>query len=119
MGDSVVQDETREVEDTDPQRLAHLTAHAVARLADRFNITRRFSRHLEGKERRAGILSDIGAALVCLYQRNPHAVEQLAIGLKDEVRAAHAKRVATKQHGPTANGAGNPQHVPTPSGGTA
>lgn len=118
MGDSVLMDEDREVEDTDPQRLAKLTAHAVARFADRFSFTRRFSRHLEGSEKRAGILSDIGAALVCLYQRNPQAVEQMAVSFKNEVQAAHAARVAAKQQGPTGtNGAGNPSHVPTPAGG--
>lgn len=118
MGDSVLAEDMPTVEDVDPQRLAKLTAHAVARVADRFSITRRFSRHLEGKERRAGILSDIGAALVCLYQRNPHAVEALAVNLKNEVQAAHTRRVQSQQQGPTGNGAGNPEHIPTPAGGT-
>lgn len=118
MGDSVVAEGTVEVEDADPQKLAKLTAHAVARIADRFPLSRKVSRHLEGKERRAGLLSDIGAILVCLYERNPEAVEQFAINLKDGAMMARQQRAAAKQQGPTGNGAGDHSHIPTPAGGT-
>lgn len=64
-------------ESDDPTRLTRLVAHAVARVGDRFTVVRKFSRHLEGADRRAGLLSDVSAALIELYKRNPEIVESL------------------------------------------
>lgn len=111
MGDFPTPDDNAEL-DQDPQRLVGLTAHAVARIADRFPLARKFSRHMEGKEKRAGILSDIGAACVCLYKRNPQAMEALAVNFRAEVQAAHQRRVTSNQStGPHTNGA-----TPQPGG---
>lgn len=64
-------------EGEDPERLARIVAHLVARVGDRFTIVRRISRHLEGEDKRSGLLSDLSAACIELYKRNPDVVEQL------------------------------------------
>jgi len=87
-------------ETSDPTRLHRLTAHAVARVADRLGPVRKLSRHFEGKERRAGLASDIVAALWELYKRNPEAVEKLGA----EVFAGVKTR--QEQRSQSANGAG-------------
>lgn len=82
----------------DPEHIAKITAHAVARIGDKFPLFRKISRHMEGADRRAGILSDVVAALIALYKRNPEAAEQLARGLVSEVKAQRlAKEKQTKQ----------------------
>lgn len=81
----------------DPSRPVRLVAHAVARLGDRFSWVRRFSRHMEGTERRAGILSDLFAAAYALYKRNPDAVEQLGKNFLAELHKRRKKADAKPQ----------------------
>lgn len=80
----------------DPERLVKITAHAIARVADRFTILRRVSRHLEGTERRAGILSDIASAAHTLYSRNPETVQALAQAFVNDYQKARNERAAKK-----------------------
>lgn len=89
-----------DLEGEDPQRLVKLVAHAVARLGDRFAFVRKMSRHLEGEEKRAGILSDLFSAAVVLYRRNPEAAQQLGRRYVAEVRERRTVKTATT------NGAG-------------
>lgn len=94
-------------EDEDPQRIVNLTAHAVARVADRFSWVRKLSRHMEGTERKAGLLSDIAAVTFALYKRNPAVMESLATQFRADLQAQRAARQAP------ANGG---SHNPTPEG---
>ncbi len=87
----------------DPQAIARLVAHAVARVGDKFRFLRRFSRHLEGADKRAGLLSDIAAVTYALYKRNPDAAEQLAKNFAAEVKqrraVAQARQAAASNSG--------------------
>lgn len=72
--------------DDDPERLAKIVARMVARVGDRFAFLRKLSRHLEGTDKRAGILSDLISALWILYQRNPRTTEAIALRYVATVR---------------------------------
>ena len=76
MGEFPEHDQTATGSD-DPQRIVNLTAHAVARIGDRFTFLRKLNRHLEGQERKAGLLSDVVSVLIALYKRNPETFETL------------------------------------------
>lgn len=76
----------------DPTRPVRLTAHIVARLADRVPLSRKFSRHMEGTDNRAGILSDIFALIAELVRRNPHLVESRLESFGDELQKVRAQR---------------------------
>lgn len=80
-----------------PERLQEVTAHAVARVGDKFSMVRRFSRHLEGADRRAGLLSDILAAAYTLFKRNPDAAEQLGRTFVQNVQEQRRSRVTKQQ----------------------
>lgn len=87
----------------DPQRLANIVAHAVARVGDKFSPLRRFSRNMEGQEKRAGLVSDLVAALYTLWKRNPAAAEQLARGVISDVKQRQSQR-ASEAKSPTTQG---------------
>jgi hypothetical protein len=70
-------DDLAQGQTADPERLANVTARIVARAADRFTFVRKLSRHFEGEDKRAGILSDLVSAAWLLYRRNPAAIESL------------------------------------------
>lgn len=78
----------------DPEALARIVAHMVARIGDKFTFLRRFSRNAEGQEKRAGLLSDLVSALYALWKRNPDAAEQIARGLVSDVKAKQAARAS-------------------------
>lgn len=86
--------------DDDPERLARITAHLVARIGDRFHFLRKVSRHLEGAENRAGLLSDLLAALTVLYRRNPDAMQDAAQKLAQEIRSQRVQRMQREQGTP-------------------
>jgi hypothetical protein len=95
--------------DGDPERLAHLLAHTVARGFDRISLLRKLSRHLEGAEKRAGIGSDLLSAAVELYSRNQEAIRQL--GRQYAQNVAERRTAAPSQDPVVANGA-TPQQAP-------
>lgn len=95
----------------DPQKLAKLTAHALARVADRFTFARKVTRHFEGTERRAGVLSDIAAAMYALWRRNPEAVEQLARNFGQELTARRAAQAPAETPETPIHNGGQPQHA--------
>lgn len=74
------------VNESDPQKIVNVTAHAVARVGDRFGFLRKFSRHAEGQEKRAGLLSDLVQALLALYERNPDLVREALTGFAQEMK---------------------------------
>lgn len=76
----------------DPQTLVKTVGHAVARVGDKFGPLRKLSRHLEGRERRAGLLADIAAAVAELYRRNPDEVKMLAESFLTDVRRKQEAR---------------------------
>lgn len=86
-------------ENEDPEALARITAHAIARMADRIPFSRKLSRHLEGTEKRSGIMSDIGTALITMYKRNPDVIEQLAASVAQDVKVKQAARKAPTNGG--------------------
>lgn len=93
------------LDDEDPTRLPRLTAHAVARFADRIAPLRKFSRHMEGTERKAGLASDLLAALMALYRRNPEAMQVMARTVASDVKVRQAARKnATSPSTPNGNG---------------
>lgn len=102
------------VEGDDPERLVKLTAHAIARVADRVTFLRRVSRHLEGTERRAGILSDLAAAAHTLYARNPETVQALAHAFVNDYKKARQERAVKKPP----KGSPIPTSPTTPNGHT-
>lgn len=108
---------TLDAED-DPQRLARVTAHAIARIADRFPLARRFTRHLEGStEKRAGLGSDLLAALVTLYRRNPEAIRKLAGDLAADVQSRQQARQGPTVTTDATHSTASPQpSQPTPGG---
>lgn len=107
---------TVEAED-DPQRLARVTAHAIARVADRFPMLRKVTRHLEGStEKKAGLGSDIFAALVTLYRRNPEEIRKLAGALAADVQQRQQARQPTDTTGTTVRTSPTPTH---PLGGVS
>lgn len=93
----------------DPERLTRLVAHAVARVGDRFTVLRKLNRHLEGSDRRAGLLSDVAAALMELYRRNPEAMESLG-------KQAGANFVAHREQRKREQAAKQQTQTPTPGG---
>lgn len=93
-------------ESEDPERLVNLTAHAVARIADRFTFVRRFSRHFEGSEKRAGILSDLAAVIFTLYKRNPGTFEVFGKQVGAELAERRRQQAAAKT---SSNGNQTPQ----------
>lgn len=82
---------------TDPERLTRIVARIVARSAERFPFTRKLSRHLEGQDKRSGILSDIAAAAIELYRRNPEAVENLGKQAAQDFKQRRMQRAAAKE----------------------
>lgn len=76
----------------DPERATKLTAHAVARVMDRIPFSRRISRHLEGKENKAGLFSDIAALLTELARRNPTVIRERVQQFGQEIETARQKR---------------------------
>lgn len=80
----------------DPEQIVRLVAHAVARVGDRFRFLRRFSRNMEGQEKRAGVLSDLLSAIWALYKRNPDSAEELARRIAAEVAQQRATREQAK-----------------------
>lgn len=100
----------------DPERLEKLVAHLVARVADRFAIVRRFSRHMEGTEKRAGLLSDLAAAFFELYRRNPETFERLMTAYGKEFAARQKARKAQTSNGTPPPGVQFAQPTPTPGG---
>lgn len=97
----------------DPQRLAKIVAHAVARVGDKFAPLRRFSRNMEGQEKRAGLLSDLAAALYTLWKRNPDAAEHLARGVIADVKTRQTQRAQQASPNGQPASAPQPQGVPT------
>lgn len=87
------QDVNKEPED--PTRPTMITAHAVARVADRIPFSRRISRHMEGTENRAGILSDVLNLAMELIRRNPQAVKRQVESLGDELQKVRDTRAET------------------------
>lgn len=84
----------------DPQKLVRIVAHGVARVSDRFSFLRKLSRHAEGQEKRAGLVSDVIAAAVTLYERNPELIKQLGTNFAQDLqqrRAAAAEQKAAEQ----------------------
>ena len=91
----------------DPAQLVNIVAHAVARIGDRFGFVRKLSRHAEGQEKRAGIVSDITSALFTLYKRNPEEMQKLGTALYADIRQRReqaAQQQAMKQAQAQANG---------------
>lgn len=89
----------------DPERLYRLTAHIIARVADRFAFLRKFSRHMEGENKRAGLLSDLFAAVVELYRRNPQEFERVTRAYVGQVvEQNRARKAATPSPQPTQPG---------------
>jgi hypothetical protein len=68
-------DQVTQGDSDDPERIAKVTARIVARSGDKLGFIRNISRHFEGEDRRAGILSDLLSAAWLLYKRNPDAFE--------------------------------------------
>lgn len=100
----------------DPERPVRLTAHAIARIADRIPFSRRISRHLEGTENRAGILSDLLALIVELGRQNPEMVETWAdnaVGNLNRVRAERAAQSKAKAAKAAATKNGSDSHHAT------
>lgn len=88
--------------DNDPYRLHRVTAHAIARVGDRFTVIRKISRHFEGQDKRSGLLSDIAAAAWELYKRNPETLQSLGRSLAGDIQKRQAERSANgkpNQHG--------------------
>ena len=82
--------------DSDPQRPVRVLGHAVARIADRFPIARKISRHMEGNETRAGLGSDLIAEAVELYARNTEAIDSLFSQYIAAVKQSGMQRRAQK-----------------------
>lgn len=82
---------------SDPDRAVTLTAHAVARVMDRIPFSRKISRHFEGTENRAGILSDIAAILTELARRNPEIVKERLHGFGQDLQNARNERAQAKE----------------------
>lgn len=100
-------DPTDSGEPSDPERPVRLTAHAVARVADRIPFSRRISRHLEGTESRAGILSDLLSLVAELARQNPELVEQWADTFAQGLNRARAERVAQQKAAHAADNGSN------------
>lgn len=92
------------ISESDPARLVRTTAHAVARIGDRFTLVRKLSRHMEGQDKRSGIFSDLFAVLTELYRRNPEAFEQLGKQAADDFKTRRMQRAEAKE--PTTNNGG-------------
>lgn len=84
-------------EDDDPTRAVRITAHAVARVADRLPFSRKISRHMEGQENRAGVVADLLSLLVELVRRNPDLIEQQVSNFSANVQRAKEQRAAQAQ----------------------
>ena len=84
----------------DPQKLVRIVAHGLARVSDRFSFLRKLSRHAEGQEKRAGLVSDVIAAAVTLYERNPELIKHLGTNFAQDLqqrRTAAAEQRAAEQ----------------------
>lgn len=98
--------------DADPTRPMRLTAHAVARVADRLPFSRRISRHMEGTDNRAGIFSDILALITELVKRNPDLIESRLEAFGDELSKARQQREEQRAAKQTTTGTeGNTNHA--------
>lgn len=96
--------------DDDPYLISRLTARIVARTGDRFAFVRKFSRHFEGQDKRAGVFSDLVAVLAAVYKRNPQAVEDLAGQVATEMQSRRAA-----QRAPSNGGTTSPPMTPKPA----
>lgn len=91
----------------DPERPVRLVAHIIARGADRSKFLRKFSRHMEGREAKAGIVSDILAVGYELARRNSDELEKLgreyveSVIQKGKDRKAAERAAQTRQTGVT------------------
>jgi hypothetical protein len=92
-------DEVTQGDTADPERLANVVSRIVARVADRVGFIRNISRHFEGENKRAGVLSDILSAAWLLYRRNPEAVEAVLSQAATSLR----QRKETKTTGGNSN----------------
>lgn len=77
---------------SDPEAPAKIIAHMIARVGDRFGVVRKFSRHMEGQEKRAGLLADAFSAFMALYARNPDLINELGEKLREDIQAKQAVR---------------------------
>jgi hypothetical protein len=82
------------MDNDDPERIARLLAHAIARTADRLPIMQRLSRHLEGREAKAGLGSDLISGALELYNRNQEQVNNLLKEYGQNVARSKAARPA-------------------------
>lgn len=80
----------------DPERPVKLVARIVARTADRIAPLKKLSRHLEGTETKAGLLSDLTAAAFDLYGRNSDEVERL---VSEYIRNVQRKTASRRSGG--------------------
>lgn len=95
-------------DDTDPTRVTRVTAHALARVADRVPFSRKLSRHFEGTDSRAGLFSDLLTLLTELAKRNPDLVKSRLESFGDDLSKARMSRAQQAQQAQTPNtGAGN------------
>lgn len=83
---------TDEDASNDPERPVRLVSHAVARIADRVGPLRKLSRHLEGRESKAGLVSDLLSAGFDIYNRNSQEVDQLIVAYVNRAREKTAAR---------------------------
>lgn len=88
----------------DPERLVGIVARVVARTGDRFSAIRKLSRHFEGKDKRSGLLSDVTAAVMELYRRNPDTFHSLG---KQAVQDFNARRTARGENQQSTGGMNN------------
>jgi hypothetical protein len=89
---------------SDPERPTRITAHAIARVADRIPFSRKISRHLEGTDARAGILSDVLALFVEIARRNPEIIEHGVEDLMSNASQARANRARAQTKPATPDG---------------
>lgn len=90
--------------DEDPERPVRILAHAIARTADRFPLLRKMSRHMEGVEKRSGIMSDLIAEGIALYDRNTEEIDRLVGQYVGSIRQTAQQRQAARKAASTNGG---------------